>query len=71
MAQIVVAGTQVVGKAFIRAVQQEVRASQHAAKQHGGGKAGRKKAAEDALTGLTLEVLKQINNLDSHFIRWT
>jgi import inner membrane translocase subunit TIM16 len=40
LAQIIVMGGQVIGRAFARALKQEYQASQEAAKRAGGGKAG-------------------------------
>ena len=57
MVQIIVAGTQVVGRAFVRALRQEFAASQQAAQRAGGGKQGSRRAAADTVTGMTLQVL--------------
>ena len=54
--QIIVAGSQVVGRAFVRALKQEYNASQHAAKEAGAGRQGARKAAADTYTGMTLQV---------------
>ena len=56
LVQIIVAGSQVVGRAFVRALKQEYAASQQAAKQAGGGKQGARRAAADTSTGMTLQV---------------
>ncbi|XP_063371523.1 mitochondrial import inner membrane translocase subunit TIM16 [Cydia amplana] len=64
IAQIIVVGAQVVGRAFARALKQEIAASQEAAKRAGGGEAGARRAAANASTGLTLEEAMQILNLD-------
>ncbi|XP_023949205.1 mitochondrial import inner membrane translocase subunit Tim16 [Bicyclus anynana] len=64
IAQIIVLGAQVVGRAFARALQQELRASQEAAKRAGGGPEGARRAAANASTGLTLEEAMQILNID-------
>lgn len=64
IAQIIVLGAQVVGKAFARALKQEIAASQEAAKRAGGGPQGTRRAAANAATGLTLEEAMQILNLD-------
>ncbi|KAL3879742.1 hypothetical protein ACJMK2_032239 [Sinanodonta woodiana] len=61
--QIIVAGTQVVARAFIRAFQQEYQASQQAAQRAGGGKAGTRRAVADTYTGMTLQEAKQILNV--------
>lgn len=64
IAQIIVLGTQVVGRAFARALKQEIAASQQAAKQAGGGPEGARRAAANASTGLTLEEAMQILNIE-------
>lgn len=64
IAQIIVLGAQVVGRAFARALKQEIAASQEAAKRAGGGPEGSRRAAANASTGLTLEEAMQILNLD-------
>ncbi|CAG9793369.1 unnamed protein product [Diatraea saccharalis] len=64
IAQIIVLGAQVVGKAFARALKQEIAASQEAAKRAGGGPEGARRAAANASTGLSLEEAMQILNLD-------
>lgn len=64
IAQIIIVGAQVVGKAFARALRQEIAASQEAAKRAGGGPEGAKRAAANASTGLTIEEAMQILNID-------
>ncbi|XP_072933237.1 mitochondrial import inner membrane translocase subunit Tim16 [Epargyreus clarus] len=64
IAQIIVLGAQVVGRAFARALKQEIAASQQAAKRAGGGPEGAKRAAANASTGLTLEEAMQILNIE-------
>ncbi|CAK1594031.1 unnamed protein product [Parnassius mnemosyne] len=64
IAQIIVLGAQVVGRAFARALKQEIAASQEAAKRAGGGPQGARRAAANASTGLTLEEAMQILNVD-------
>lgn len=64
IAQIIVLGAQVVGRAFTRALKQEIAASQEAAKRAGGGPEGTRRAAANASTGVTLEEAMQILNLD-------
>ncbi|XP_041982617.1 mitochondrial import inner membrane translocase subunit TIM16 [Aricia agestis] len=64
IAQIIVLGAQVVGRAFTRALKQEFAASQEAAKRAGGGQEGAKRAAANAATGLTLEEAMQILNIE-------
>jgi len=54
----VVAGMQIVGRAFIKAVQTEMRSSQQAAQaRSSSGKTNMRSAATDALSGMTLQVL--------------
>ena len=49
--QIIILGTQAVGKAFAKALRQEIQASQEAAKRAGGGQHGAQRAAANARTG--------------------
>lgn len=51
LAQIIVLGSQAVGKAFARALKQEYAASQEAARRGGGGKEGNERAAANAQAG--------------------
>lgn len=51
LAQIIVLGTQAVGKAFARALKQEYAASQEAARRGGGGKEGNERAQANAQAG--------------------
>ncbi|XP_058449463.1 mitochondrial import inner membrane translocase subunit Tim16 [Malaya genurostris] len=62
IAQIIVLGTQIVGRAFARALKQEIAASQEAAKRAGGGKQGQSRVAANLRTGMTLEEAQQILN---------
>lgn len=66
IAQIIVLGTQVVGKAFARALKQEINASQAAAKRSSGSGAGQthKQRMDNLKTGLTLEEAQQILNVN-------
>ncbi|KAL0818839.1 hypothetical protein ABMA28_008159 [Loxostege sticticalis] len=64
IAQIIVLGAQVVGRAFARALKQEIAASQEAAKRAGGGPEGARRAAANASTGVRLEEAMQILNID-------
>ncbi|XP_011872007.1 PREDICTED: mitochondrial import inner membrane translocase subunit Tim16 [Vollenhovia emeryi] len=60
--QILVMGTQIIGKAFARALRQEIAASQEAARRAGGGRQGAQHAAANARTGVTLaEALRILN----------
>lgn len=52
LAQIIVLGGQVIGRAFARALKQEIAASQEAAKRGGGGRQGQQRAAANAISGL-------------------
>lgn len=65
--QIIIAGTQVVGKAFTNAVRQEIRLSQEAAKARGnsqGSGGNSAQAAQTARLGMTIEEAKQILNIE-------
>ncbi|XP_017083617.1 mitochondrial import inner membrane translocase subunit Tim16 [Drosophila eugracilis] len=64
IAQIIVLGAQAVGRAFTKALRQEIAASQEAARRAGGGKQGDKSAESNLRTGMTLEEAKQILNVD-------
>ncbi|KAK7790072.1 hypothetical protein R5R35_012995 [Gryllus longicercus] len=64
IAQIVVLGTQVVGRAFARAIRQEFAASQESARRGGGGQQGANRAAANARSGITLEEAQQILNVE-------
>lgn len=65
IAQIIVLGTQVVGKAFARALKQEITASQAAAKRTSSNANQTHKQRMDNLkTGLTLDEAQQILNVD-------
>ncbi|XP_033116229.1 mitochondrial import inner membrane translocase subunit tim16-B-like [Anneissia japonica] len=63
LAQIVVLGAQVVGRAFTKALRQEIQASQAAAQRAGGGKRGAKAAATNSLMGMTTEEAQKILNV--------
>ena len=64
LVQFIIAGAQVVGKAFTNAVRQEIRMSQEAAKARGNQKANASQAAETARLGMTLEEAQQILNVE-------
>ncbi|XP_061394748.1 mitochondrial import inner membrane translocase subunit Tim16 [Musca vetustissima] len=64
LAQIIVLGTQAIGRAFAKALKQEIAASQEAARRAGGGRQGEKRAEANARTGMTLEEAKQILNVE-------
>lgn len=57
-------GTQVIGKAFARALRQEIAASQEAARRAGGGRQGAQHAAANTRTGLTLDEALRILNAE-------
>ncbi|KAL0993439.1 hypothetical protein UPYG_G00107890 [Umbra pygmaea] len=63
LAQIIVMGTQVVGRAFARALRQEYAASQAAAEAR--GRAGQQSAAASSITGMTLQEAQQILNVST------
>ncbi|XP_020284615.1 mitochondrial import inner membrane translocase subunit Tim16 [Pseudomyrmex gracilis] len=62
--QIIVMGSQVVGRAFARALRQEIAASQEAARRAGGGKQGAQHAAANTRTGISLDEALRILNVD-------
>ncbi|CAH2307612.1 mitochondrial import inner membrane translocase subunit tim16 [Pelobates cultripes] len=62
LAQILVMGAQVVGRAFTRALRQELAASRAAA-QARGGRAGTESAAASSLSGISLQEAQQILNI--------
>ncbi|XP_059480360.1 mitochondrial import inner membrane translocase subunit tim16-B [Neocloeon triangulifer] len=64
LAQIIVVGAQVVGRAFARALKQEYAASQEAAKRAQNGQRGTARAAANMKSGITLEEAQQILNVD-------
>ncbi|KAJ1097621.1 hypothetical protein NDU88_002738 [Pleurodeles waltl] len=61
LAQIIVMGAQVVGRAFARALRQEFAASRAAADAR--GRAGHKSAAASSLSGISLQEAQQILNI--------
>ncbi|XP_029293415.1 mitochondrial import inner membrane translocase subunit TIM16-like isoform X2 [Cottoperca gobio] len=63
LAQIIVMGAQVVGRAFARALQQEFAASQAAAQAR--GRAGQNSAAASSISGMGLQEAQQILNISS------
>ncbi|EDW66747.1 mitochondrial import inner membrane translocase subunit Tim16 [Drosophila virilis] len=64
IAQIIVLGGQAIGRAFAKALKQEIAASQEAAKRAGGGRQGDQSAESNLRTGMTLEEAKQILNVE-------
>ncbi|EFA05583.1 mitochondrial import inner membrane translocase subunit TIM16 [Tribolium castaneum] len=64
IAQIIIAGTQVIGRAFARAIKQEYEASQQAAQRLGNAKTRNERIANNKL-GLSLDEAKQILNVSN------
>lgn len=62
--QIIIAGTQIVGKAFARALRQEIAASQQAAQRVGGGTRGTQHVVANNKIGMTLEEALRILNVE-------
>lgn len=62
--KVIVAGMQVVGRAFTRALQKEFAASQHAAQKAGGGEKGTNSAAMTGFHGISLDEAKKILNVE-------
>jgi len=62
--QLIIAGGQVVGKAFSQAVRQEIRLSQEAAKARGNSSQNTAQQAETARMGMTIDEAKQILNIE-------
>lgn len=67
--QIIIIGSQIVGKALTKALKQEYAASQEAARRAGGGRTGAAHAAANAKAGITLEEAKQILNVKGTCLR--
>ncbi|XP_075880373.1 mitochondrial import inner membrane translocase subunit tim16 [Nelusetta ayraudi] len=63
LAQIIVMGAQVVGRAFARAVRQEYVASQAAAQAR--GQSSQQSAAASSITGMSLQEAQQILNMST------
>lgn len=64
IAQLILAGSQVVARAFARAVKQEIEASQQAAQRLGNAKTRSERVANQKV-GLSLEEAKQILNISN------
>ncbi|XP_033324800.2 mitochondrial import inner membrane translocase subunit Tim16 [Megalopta genalis] len=62
--QVIITGTRVVGKAFARALRQEIAASQEAARRAGGGIKGDQHVASNSRTGISLDESLRILNVD-------
>ncbi|XP_076164809.1 mitochondrial import inner membrane translocase subunit Tim16 [Ptiloglossa arizonensis] len=62
--QIVIVGTRVVGKAFARALRQEIAASREAARRAGGGTIGAEHVAANVKTGISLTEALHILNVE-------
>merc|ERR1711893_38396 len=65
LAKIIVTGAQIVGKAFTKALRQEIAMSQEAARRNAqrSGTSGTKSAAESLRSGMTLEEARDILNV--------
>lgn len=63
--KVIVAGVQIVGRAFTRAIRKEFAASQHAAEKAGGGEKGQRSAAVTGFQGISLDEAIKILNIDS------
>ena len=63
IAQIIVIGAQVIGRAFTKALRQEIQASQEAAKRAGGGAQGANRAAANAKTGTYFFIISSFYDL--------
>lgn len=55
LVQIIVLGVQTVGRAFTKALRQEIQASQEAARRSGGGQKGNERAAANAIAGIIFQ----------------
>ncbi|XP_071451070.1 mitochondrial import inner membrane translocase subunit Tim16 [Hetaerina americana] len=64
IAQIILIGTQVIGRAFARAIRQEFAASQEAARNKGSGQSRTSEA--NVRTGISLEEAMQILNVEGN-----
>ncbi|XP_031842779.1 mitochondrial import inner membrane translocase subunit Tim16 [Nomia melanderi] len=62
--QIIIMGTRVVGKAFARALRQEIAASQEAARRSGGGIRGDQHVAANSRTGISLDEALRILDVE-------
>ncbi|KAK9754226.1 hypothetical protein QE152_g1480 [Popillia japonica] len=65
LAQIILAGSQIVARAFARAVKEEIAASQDAARRLGNSSKTRAERLSNVKTGITLEEAKQILNVSN------
>lgn len=64
LVQIIIVGSQVIGKAFVRALRQEIAASQEAAKRAGSGEKGARHVAANVKSGMTLDEALRILNVE-------
>ncbi|XP_066286825.1 mitochondrial import inner membrane translocase subunit tim16-like [Branchiostoma lanceolatum] len=64
LAQAIVLGAQVVGRAFSKALRQEFQNAQQAQRAAGGGRQGAKRAASDSMMGISVQEAKQILDVD-------
>lgn len=62
--QIIIVGSQVIGKAFVRALRQEIAASQEAAKRAGSGEKGARHIVANVKSGMTLDEAFRILNVE-------
>ncbi|KZC10551.1 PREDICTED: mitochondrial import inner membrane translocase subunit Tim16 [Dufourea novaeangliae] len=62
--RVIIMGSQIVGKAFARALRQEIAASQEAARRAGGGTRGDQHVAANSRTGISLDESLRILNVD-------
>ncbi|KAL0270279.1 UNVERIFIED_CONTAM: hypothetical protein PYX00_007742 [Menopon gallinae] len=63
--QILYQGSRLVGRAFLKALREEINASEEAAKRAGGGRRGAASAAENTRAGLTVEEAQKILNVNN------
>ena len=65
LAQIIMLGGQAIGRAFAKALKQEIAASQEAARRGGGGQQGEKRAEANARTGKL-----NVNHINTNIFIW-
>ncbi|KAH7638210.1 mitochondrial import inner membrane translocase subunit tim16 [Dermatophagoides farinae] len=66
LAQIIVIGAQAIGRAFTRALKQEIEASQRAAQQRNTNNSSAASAAANAKLGMSVQEAMQILNIESN-----
>lgn len=64
LVQIIIQGSRLVGKAFFRALREEVKANQQATQRAGGGRRGATRVADNFKSGITLEEAQKILNVN-------